>query len=573
MIQDCDNSFEKKLDNNSLRENSTENNSEIKCRECQIKEVNYLKNKFIISNNNEPEQIFDDYDSYKEEYIDKKNTNKICNNYYCKTINNILHKCEKCKKLFCEACKYEHKKAYNHENFEKTEIMDEDEKQKYDNIIKDIKKALEKVENIKKHIEEMAEKYNNCLNCFVNYLEDYKSIIENMTLYNFEIYNKKFSNINNILEQINQSIEKSFLNICENIEKNKYITLINDRYLKLKEEHLNQESDSEDTTDSKYVKEIKKLDKNEVEIKCFSAFKDNTYMLTGTKTGEIEIYDLPDKNSYKIQNFFGQEEVEYICNLGNNYFAASDGKRQIKIIEFEEKELNLKEIQTIYINERINSMIFLSKFSQIKNNNLYFCISKGNKIEVYQSFVNENQPLEFKLNESIELNTIAKSIIEVSEKYLVAACPEEKTVIFFDMQDNFKKDKKIKDIKLTSGKNIFSIVYKNRFLNVACEDGFKLIYIKDRKLYKSIHCRYSTLCVETLDEDSFICCCLDQNKNKIKKYKIIKEKGEAVRYMFEKVGDIENDNDEEIWEFKKINDVVYYIDNQNKLNERITITC
>ena len=56
-------------------------------------------------------------------------------------------------------------------------------------------------------------------------------------------------------------------------------------------------------------------------------------------------------------------------------------------------------------------MIFLSKFSQNKNS-LYFSISKENQIEVYQSYINENEPLEFKLNESIELNTNAKSIME-----------------------------------------------------------------------------------------------------------------------------------------------------------------
>lgn len=567
MILDCDNSFE----NNN---NSTEKNSEKRFEEYGIKEADYFNNKFIISNNNEPEKKFDDYDSYKEEYINNKNTNKTCNDYYCGIINNILYKCKGCKKLFCKECTCEHEMSFKHEDFEKTEIMNEDEKQKYDNIIEDIQKTLEKVENIKNNV---INHCNKCLNGFIHYLEDYKAIIQNMTLYNFEIFNKKFSTINNNIEQINQTIEKFFTNLYEEIGKNKYITLTNEQSQKFKKvEHSNQESDSEDDTiDSNNDKEIKKVvDINNVEIKCFSPFKNNTYMLTGTKNGEILIYDLPDKKSYNIKNFFGQEEVEYVFELGNNYFVASDGKKQIKIIEFKEKALNLKEIQTININERIFSMIFLSKFSQ-KKNSLYFCISKEKKIEVYQSNINENnQPSGFeRLNKSIELNMNAQSTMEVNEKYLVAGCPDEETVIFFDMENNFKEDKTIGDIRLTSGKNIFSVVYKNRFLNVACNDGFKLIYIKERKLYKSVHCRYSTLCVETLNEDSFICCCYDQNQNKIKKYKIAKERENESRYSFEKICDIVNNNDDEIWGFKKLNDVVYYIDGQNKLNGRIAITC
>ena len=140
-----------------------------------------------------------------------------------------------------------------------------------------------------------------------------------------------------------------------------------------------------------------------------------------------------------------------------------------------------------------------------------------------------------------ELYTLTHSLIEINEKYLVAACTNKQTIKVFDMDNYFTEINEIYDINCTKGSHIFTFVPNKNILIVSCTDGFKFISTIKMKKWKSVHCIYSVLCVELFDDNTFICCCCEQNKNIIKQYKI-KEKSLEI----EKISQIYSNNNDEI---------------------------
>ena len=384
---------------------------------------------------------------------------------------------------------------------------------------------------------------------------------------------------------------------------------------KIKEENINknvkESSDSEDDFNIKQIKKKKKLSKTKIEAmkslqlefnseaKCFCSLNNENYLAIGLKSGKIEIYEFIQdeafKSKIKINEF--QNEIKFICELDINLFAATDGKTGIKIIKLTDDMTNYTVVQTLYLkddSESIYTMINLPILSY-KENKHYFCtgdekhilIWKSNKqpknisfIDFYyenqmektsiiqnpsileeiqknkEDYIKKDEPLHFTLFKDIELNTLTRSLIEVNEKYIAAAC-KDNTIKIFNIQNKFKKVSEVKKIPISCGSNILSLPNEN-FIMVACINGFYLISTKDFNSIKEIPCKYSVTCLETLTKNEIICCCVEKNNNKIKHYKI-EENLDLIKFSEKKV------HKNEIWNLKIINNRIFYTNNNNDI--------
>ena len=81
------------------------------------------------------------------------------------------------------------------------------------------------------------------------------------------------------------------------------------------------------------------------------------------------------------------------------------------------------------------------------------------------------------------------------------------------------------------------------------------------KKIKSVHCRYSVLCVEYFNGNIFICSCYDKKKNKIKQYEI-----DGLSYELKKISERYSNNNDEIWKLKKIDKRIFFLDDQYEMN-------
>lgn len=427
------------------------------------------------------------------------------------------------------------------------------------------------------YIDKCIENFNN--NC--KKLEDMNNKIKNNL--ECEITSPSFQN--NFKKDIYQNLQKEeiekvsnlYLQLIDNIKKNNCFSFDNkkpDKQILKKIEEM------------KKIKLIHRNEKMNSEYICFSPLNDKNYILFGNKNGEVEIYDFNDnqdssinekeeKYKLKLRIKVFNKEVKYICELDEDLFAVSGRNNEIKIIECKDDISKYSIIQTIYLDDyddsNIYSMISLPLLSSQKESH-FLSIATEKNILIFKSnktpknlntFNNENNEknLFFELYKNIELNTLTHCLIEVDNKYLVAACPNEKTIKFFDMNNDFKQVANINEIKVTRGSSIFTVIPNENILIVACDDGFKFISIKKMKKYKSVHCSYSVLSLDMIDQNTIICCCSEKNKNVIKQYQINNQ-----NFELKKKSQRANHNNDEIWKLKKINERIFFIDNQNIIN-------
>ncbi len=78
---------------------------------------------------------------------------------------------------------------------------------------------------------------------------------------------------------------------------------------------------------------------------------------------------------------------------------------------------------------------------------------------------------------------------------------------------------------------------------------------------KSVHCRYSVLSLDMISDNNLVCCCSENNKNVIKQYEINKED-----YTLGKKSQIALCNNDEIWRLKKIDERIFFLDDQKRVN-------
>ena len=616
-ISDLTNSFySSDCDTSSNKDDDIDikNYYSIRCQECYssaiIQKADFINNIFTIKCKNN--HVYD-YKSYKD-FIDNTNKNLyqlLC--YNCKQNENLV-KCESCNIFLCKECKANHKhstfvelnnidKKFNNynlsDNLNNSSLNITDMNKEYQKIIDNI----QIVKNIKKQYDQWLNELSNCINKYINCILNYfgtqqiiinylKKNINYFSFYNYQLFNKNYNLINNFIDKINitinseqtkEGIEKKsilFLDVLKMIDNQKYFSFINNNDEKI--EILKSNEIIQNTNLINVIGDMKKIKlryKSEINneitttnIKCFSSFKNKQYIILGNKAGEINIFKLTSNKNLLIENEkyklqfklkVFDNEVKYICEINDNLFVVTDGKYEIKIIQY--NDINkYSVIQTIFIDNFIYSMISLP-FLSSKNKYHYFCFSDDRNIYIYKSNISkknsDNDLFFFDIFKIIELDTLTHSLIEINENYLVSACTDIQTIKFFDMNNDFKEIKELDNINSTRGTNIFTLVPNKKLLVVACTDGFKFISTIKLKKYKSVHCRYSVLCVELFNENSIICSCFDNKKYKIKQYKI-KEK----TYELEKISERIFQNNDEIWKLQKINERIFFIDGQNEIN-------
>ena len=155
---------------------------------------------------------------------------------------------------------------------------------------------------------------------------------------------------------------------------------------------------------------------------------------------------------------------------------------------------------------------------------------------------------------------MVRCLVEVNENYIAAACYEEETVNFYNIQNDFKKESGVKHIPCSGGSNILSVLPKKNVLIVGCKDGFRLIHTKKLRTIKQVICKYSVTSLGAINKKNIICCCSDKKGNKIKIYKI-----DETSLEFKKASE-KSVHDNEIWDLKTINNKIYFTNNCNQIN-------
>ena len=438
---------------------------------------------------------------------------------------------------------------------------------KWKDLIFLVNKCLQNLNNYCKILEDLIKKTNNNFDWELNF-ELFQANPE---------LNNSFQTFKNTINNKNiQKVEKISFNFLKSIENINIKDILN----------LNSSKNVNDSeTKIEKMKKIKLIHKDEdkekinLEYTCFSPLNYNNYMLFGNNNGEVEIYNFMGNNekyklNLRIKAF--NEEVKNICELDEDLFAVSGSKNEIKIIECKKDISQSSVIQDINITDNDKTNIYLMIYLPLlssKSKKHFFCIATDKNIFIYKSnktpknldiLDNENnqENLSFQLYKTIELNTLTHCLIEADKKYLIASCPNENTIIFFDMTKDFTQVANITDINVTRGNNIFTVMPNEKKLIVACEDGFKIISIETKRKFKTVHCTYSVLCLDMFNDNTIICCCSEKNTNRniIKQYKI------KSNFELEKKSQRKNTNNEEIWKLQKIDEKIFFIDNKKTIN-------
>ena len=432
---------------------------------------------------------------------------------------------------------------------------------------------------------------------------------------NYKAFSKNNKNIDIYIQQINNKINNCYSkNPDFEKMSNNYIQLLNsfneinfvvnsektkDESLKIDENEVEVKYNSENTKKTKFPK-LENMNRKKIElsseIKCLSSINDGKTLVVGLKTGKIQIIDFQEKEiKMKLEINEFDNEIKSLCDLDTFLFAATDGKTKIKIIELKNNLRNYKVIETLNLMEdsgNIYTMTYLPFLSNRKKR-YFFCtgdekhilIWKSNKqpknikmpefnkeitdtIITEESFssddiiVNEeekeeevqidnNEPMHFTLFKDIKINTLIRCLIEVNEKYIVAACTSTNTIKYIDTQKNFEVVKEIPKMPISCGNNILSIFsQKDKFL-VACKDGFRLISTKKFEINR-IHCKYMVTSLLALNKNLIISCGVYQQERKFRQHKI-----NEFTSQFSKKSE-KNLHDIEVWHFKAANNRIFY---------------
>ena len=599
-----------------------------KCYSIPKLDIDFQSNNYNIICDNNHKYTFNSYSSFKEN-ASKKLNNLLCQNcMVCPNDKSQLYRCNNCFLFFCESCKLKHKEESYHSNFIELNSINKfpinnlkfsssfGSTTEFEKEYLNIMESKKIYENFKKEMlnifNDMYSKITSYFEVFDNFFLVYKNIIEfsknNINVYksnfntclNFELFFRNEIEMGEYLKKVYEAIKikeldheklSSFIKFVYEFDDESIISV---DYIHKEGQILKNNNSNQDSEPPQKILKIDELTKMKIiidelsqetqaEIKSFCPFDSNRYIIFGTKSGEILIYQIPKNKltpekeetfKFKIGFKVFETEIKLICQLDLDLIAVSDGRNTIKIIQLEDDISQYSIIQTIlhesYDAELIFSMIPLAKFSSREKHH-YFCISDNNHILIYKSnkkpkarknykYKDDNDPLNFKLSKDIVLNTLTHCLIEVNEKYLVASCNERKTIVFFDMRKNFKQVSEIENVYSTYGRNIFSMIPNKNILIVGCKDGFIYINTDKIKKIKKIQCRYNVLSLNVFDY-TIICSCIDQNVNKIKQYEINEES-----YNINKVSERLVFNNEQIWKIQKINDRIFFLNGQNIVN-------
>ena len=588
-----------------LNFNSEEESNQIRCPICSnlvnIIEANFQKNFFSISCNNDHEDLFINYYSFNSfiENAFKNLENILCNNCQKGKNEKEIFRCDKCYLFFCKECKENHKGKFNHLNFRDINDIDNNFRDEINLKIPKKNEIIKEYHNIKNNInicEKISKLFNHWINDLNKKFNDYMTLLNNYFFLEKIIvsniknnYNKMQSNLNNIIFEnyeilyqnkyfINnyiQSINQK-INSCDNSLKERsliFLKLIQnfdeiDDYFKLNQKlDLTVKSKSEKLDINNNInieKKISDMDKTKFdleEVNCFNSFKNDKYLLIGTKKGNLLIYEIPqtineekDKLIYKKNFRMFEEELKHISVFNNDIVIISDGNKFIKIIKFEKDLLNYTLIQTIDIKNQVHILLTLEL------NSKYFCACNDNNIIIFKENPFDVKEKKFSENKII-LNNFVQNLIEVNKKYLIASCPKKNKIIFFDIKNNFHETEEIRGINFSNSYFNLLLINENKILVIGTMEGFELISIKNLSKIKSIHCKYSIICLEKINENTIICYNEDKNKkNKIRQFSFNED-----NYNFSKISEKIIDDNDDILKFKSINGRIFFINKNDEL--------
>lgn len=543
-----------------------------RCEKCHkstfLKEYDPKTNKFIIKCKNNDSYVYNSFDEMKEKVI--KNLNKVfCNSCRKEMSNKNKYECDSCNKIFCEECHNKHREEESgHIQFYEFSP----DKINYKTQIQETNKNISKITQT---LKEFKNAFNKKIDCLLNRINDYSKVSGILSNYstvfedfntdndfnsNTKLFSEKMISLNNYFERWNN------FKSDDDFEKQtrECIKLIED-YEKIDFEKKEEKAEIPLEQDlKKKIGDMETLKINGyLAAKSFCPFNNGKYMIFGLKSGDIMISEKIKKDNFqlklKISGF--SEQVEHICELDKTLIVATDGRTSIKIIRLEDDLSKYTIIQTIYLKDEtglVYSMIPLKKLSKEKNC-YYFSTSDDNKISIYKS--TQEPELRFELEKEIILNTLIHSLIEVNEKYIVAACTQNNRIKIFDTRKNFGEVGEIKGYTLSKGSNIFTLIPENNMLIVGCKDGFILINTIKMKVYKKIHCKYNVLCLDMLSKNTLVCCTYEENDTRIRQYAL-----EDKNFQFSKISEKRIKSNYNIWKIQKVNQNLFFIDNQSKIN-------
>ena len=448
--------------------------------------------------------------------------------------------------------------------------------------------------------------YNNNLYVLLNYeiLTKLKSIERYVNIKNKEIQDYKGKNFNLKSKKFLEAIS-DFPIICSGINSKSINNLIREK------NKIVIEMEEEEKEKSQIKFSDMKLNKYKFEnkIRCFNMIKDK-YIILGLDIGDVSIYELTKKKDeyiiikrLDIKEF--KKPIKFICQIDNNIIAISDKSSNIKIIELNENLVNYSIIQEIEPNKEnsIYSMIYLPNLSYYKNRH-HFCIANDYYIFFYKSnkqpnnlmsfkenyhgsiqeislvqptFIqgvniiskeynqnnnnnesNSNKPLNFDLIETVQLNTLAHSLIEINEKYIVAACTNANSIKFFDVNNKFEEKKNINNINTCGGSYIMSLVDNGEVLIVGTTIGFCFISTKTLEILKKYYNDMKIISLGIIYNNTVICCAISNtNEKKILQVEYLPEKTHI------KINDSNYKAEDEVWDLKCFNNIIYFISNSD----------
>jgi hypothetical protein len=222
-----------------------------------------------------------------------------------------------------------------------------------------IEQNLSKIQDIEKNFDLLLKEFENFKNHFIQTLFNYCLTQKKLVNYlknnfnknndncnyqaftNYEIFHNNNSLINEYIQKINYSFNRSFVEKGE-IESNIkiFIKLIENfkskkNFFSIKKEEIINK-----------INEMEELALDDLqEVTSFTSFNNGKNIIFGLKKGTIKIYEFKKNLSnlellnlrFEIAEF--KNEINYLCDLDKNLFAALDEKNNIKIIAY---YLNIK---------------------------------------------------------------------------------------------------------------------------------------------------------------------------------------------------------------------------------------
>lgn len=560
-----------------------------RCKECsnfaKIEVFDFKKNKFNIVCKNGHEHQFDSYGDFIKELSSLNNL--LCND--CKNVisDKKRFKCNVCNLFYCESCKTQHnKEKTDHSNF--TALIEGIKGTESDNLsnntnddeYQQIKDNFNKINKIKKVFNDWKKEFINKIDSFLNTLSHYCEINEIIKKYkayeNNEYLDFNYKLFQNNIDEVSNYLQNStFEHLKDNFEE-KSLALMK-MLIDFEETDIFYLKDEKKKVNDKILSKISEMKKRNLEFKSeavsFCPFKKGKYMIFGMRNGELlTCKQNDDKKILKTMEIkLFEKEIKLICELDEDLIGVSDGITSIKIIQYKENYSKYRMVQNIPLKEDsglVYSMISLPILSSSKKNH-YLCTADDNHILIFKSNKqlkslnpekNSNDNISFSLIKDIKLNTKTHCLIEANEKYIVAGCTDINTVKFFDVRSDFKEVEEIKNISLNKGSNIFTLIPNKNLLITANTDGFMIINLKKRNIYKRVHCKYSVSSLDMLSDNTFVCCTSQDNKTKMKQYQINIEDS----YSFSKIS--ETSIHYNIWKLKRVNKKIFFIDHKNIIN-------